>query len=48
MALMDYANRVTIDIIRGASRKIWCGTSAGGVKFVEDYVPQSLMMSAYS
>jgi 1-acylglycerone phosphate reductase len=46
MNLADYANKVTNDILRGASGKIWCGTNAGGVKFGEGFMPQSLMVSS--
>jgi 1-acylglycerone phosphate reductase len=46
MPLMEYANKVAANIIRGASGKIWYGTSAGGVKFGENFMPQSLMVNA--
>lgn len=46
MNLADYANKVTSDILRGASGKIWHGTNAGGVKFGESFMPQSLIVSA--
>ena len=46
MALAEYAKRVTDDIIRGATGKIWHGTGAGGVRFGKTFILQSLLVSA--
>ncbi|KAF4634135.1 hypothetical protein G7Y89_g3980 [Cudoniella acicularis] len=43
----EYANKVASEIIRGASSKIWCGSHAGGVKFGECFVPQSILDSQF-
>ena len=45
MDRMEYARKVANEIIGGATGKIWYGTLAGGVKFGESFIPQSLMVS---
>lgn len=46
MALTEYAKRVTNDIIRGATGKIWHGTNADGVRFGKTFMLQSSLVSA--
>ena len=42
----EYATKVVAEIARGVGGKIWCGSQAGGVKFGEAFVPQSILVSA--
>ena len=42
---MDYAKRVTADLFRGSTGRIWHGWSAGMVKFSTSFLPSSLLVS---
>lgn len=45
METIDYANKVADEITRGASGKVWRGSTAGAVKFGSVFLPQSSMVS---
>ena len=42
----EYARKVVAEVARGVGGKMWCGSHAGGVKFGETFVPQSILVSA--
>lgn len=42
----EYAIKVVAEVARGIGGTMWCGSHAGGVKFGETFVPQSILVSA--
>ena len=42
---MQHAKQLVGEITRGKSGKLWCGASAGTVKFATSYLPTSIVVS---